>query len=871
MQPETVAAKLGSSAAPPERGTVLAGRFEVLRPLGRRTLLGRDDANASSVVIRIVPGQLVSAEEQTRVENRVAGLRNVPGSSLAPPLYAGRDGGWFLVVTPFVHGVGLDERLGRDGLGVGPTLDVARDLLRAVGSAHEHGLEPLEVRPSNVIVNPDGRVRSATVIGFASAILRDCLAGGESPLDVAYAAPERVGALDRPVDRRADLYSVGLVLHECVTGRPVHAGATEGELLRRRLTDAPSGLRADHPELPAAVEAEILRMLELEPSLRPAGATEALAAIAGAASAEASGGDRLASGRSSSPHSARSRSSDTEPAREARGVVGRERELGVLISELGRAAAGHGGAILVEGAAGRGKTRVLDEFCERARREGAVVLRGRALERPFEPAGALRGMPDVIERQARLDPACATRLLGVGDAAGRAAVCRLLPVLSATLAAHWGSGLQPAGRWSRAQTLAETLAATGSPDLPAVIVLDDCQWADQATVDVITTWAAEHEPRHAVLVAAYRPEGLAADHPLRELAAVRRIGLGQLDEQAPGVGFNELPDDVRKLLSTAAVLGREFDPGLAGAILGRGETWQSLTVADAERRGALEPGADGRQTLVFSNQELHREAVVSVSSTERRRVHARAVDVLVAAAGDHVYEIADQAISSGDPERATRRAVAAGRAAVGRGADDVGERYFAAAHRYAAEGAPELELEIAEGLAAAQLARGRADLAAEQLGAAARIAREPGRRAGITATLAGIEASRGEPKAAVGAAEAAVVDLGGRIAGRGPGLCVFVVCEILSRAFRTLRRRPRGTQIERQAELYNLLAGLYADGDRRLAGTWARLRGLRLAESAGPGRGAVGLRAPPVGAATAPGGGDDVPSGVGGGRAARRR
>jgi diguanylate cyclase (GGDEF)-like protein len=844
MSPET-AAQLGLPVTLPARGAILAGRFEVLRGLGRRTLLGRDDASAASVVIRTIPGDLVSDEEEARIERCVAGLRGMPGSSVAGPIFCGRDGSWFIVVTPFVHGVPLDERLvqgatgGRaraGGLGVGPTLQVARDILRAVATAHEHGLSRVELRPSNVIVNPDGRVRSATVIGFGSAILRDCLAGGgETPTDVAYCAPERVGALERPIDERADLYAVGLILHECLTGRPVHTGETEGELLRRRLTDRPARLTPGIPKLPAGVEAEILRMLELEPSQRPSGAAQALTAFAAPTRTE-SGGSSADARRTQ-----RSRAAEDEPQPERPGLVGRDRELSVLLDGLGQAAAGRGGVILVEGSAGHGKTRLLDELCARASAAGAVVLRGRAREQPPAPAAALEGMPDVIEREASADPACATRLLGVGDPAGRAAVCRLLPVLSATLAAHWGSGQTPAGRWSRAQTLAETLAAVGTGERPAVIALDDCQWADQATIDLIATWAAGDpaaggRQRYGVLVAAYRPENLAADHPLRELAAVRRIGLDRVEGPAAPVSFDGLPDDVRRLLCAAAVLGREFDPQVAGGILGRGETWPQLTSADARRRDAVRPGPDGEETLVFTDDGLRREALESLADGERRRLHARAADALAGAPGDHVYEIADQAIASGDPERAAPRALAAGRAATGRGAADVAEHYLRAAHRWAADGPPELALEIAERLAGAQLAQGRADLAAEQLGEAARIAREPGRRAGITAALAGIEAELGDPQAAIGAAEATLTDLGGRLPGRGGLLGVLLACEILSRAFQTLRRRPRGTDIDRQAAVYNLLATLYAQADRRVAGTWAQLRGLRLAESQPAGR-----------------------------------
>jgi diguanylate cyclase (GGDEF)-like protein len=871
LQPQTTAPKPGFPIALPARGTLLGGRFAVLRPLGRRTLLARDDASAANVVLRMIPGDLVSDDEQARLENRVAALRGLPGSSLAGPLHAGRDGAWFVLATPFVHGVPLDERLGPGGLGVRATLHVARDVLRALATAHDHGIGQLDPRPSNVIVNPDGAVRSATLVGFAAAILRECLAGGERPLEVAYAAPERIGALDRPLDDRADIYAVGLILHECLTGHPVHVGETDGELLRRRLTDRPAGLGAGHPDLPPAFEAEILRMLELDPDRRPASAAAALAAIASATTGSpptaAAGPPPTAtrgSPAASAPATPRERGSSGEPAASGRRdhahPDGSPGDLAVLLEAVGRAAAGRGDAVLVEGAAGRGKTMLLDELCDRAAAGGAVVLRGRALESPRKPAAALEGMPDIIERRARLDTACATRLAAAGDAAGRAAVCRLLPVLSATLAGHWQSGLPLADRWSRAETLAETLAAVGDERAPAVIVLDDCQWADQATIDLVTTWAAgsadaaaghtataperRDRPgagngRHAVVIAAYRPEQLPADHPLLELAAVRRIGLGQAQHTPPRIGFDQLAEDVRKLLCAAAMLGREFDPQLVATLLGRGETWARLTVAQAVRSQALRAGPDGERTMVFADDALHRAALAAVPERERRRLHLRAADALAAAPGDHVYEIAEQAIASGDPEPAMRRALAAGRAAGARGAADVGERYLRKAQRYAADAAPELALEIAEQLAGAQLAQGRADLAAEQLGEAARFAREPGRRAEITATLAGIEAGLGDPKAAAQAAEAALADHHARLPGRGRLLVLLFVAEVLSRSFQTVRRRPKGGQIVRQAELYNLLAGLYTRDGRRLAGWWATLRGLRLAESQAPSRALV--------------------------------
>ena len=281
-----------------------------------------------------------------------------------------------------------------------------------------------------------------------------------------------------------------------------------------------------------------------------------------------------------------------------------------------------------------------------------------------------------------------------------------------------------------------------------MIVLDDCQWADEATLDLITTWAREAGggggPRHAILIATYRPERLSGDHPLRQLAAVRRIGLGPLEHPARRVGFAELSVDVRKLLGAAAILGREFDPVLAGTLLGRGETWQALTAADAVRRGALSSRArpGGR-----------RSSSPTTSSTARRSSRCRSASGAASTGGRPTrWRRRPATTSTRSPSRrsppVTRSARSGGRwRPVGR--RSAGERPTSASGTSAkptgtaAHGAPELELEVAESLAAAQLARGRTDLAADQLGEAARIAREPGRRAAITATLAGIEAERG--------------------------------------------------------------------------------------------------------------------------------
>ncbi|MCA1689878.1 MAG: AAA family ATPase, partial [Actinobacteria bacterium] len=394
----------------------------MIRPLDSRVLLGRDTATMASVVITAVEAGLVSAAAAELLDRHVRELRGLPG--IAAPMYAGRDGGWFVLVAPLAHGVPLAERLPPDGLSLPAALQVARDLIGALSAVHGRDLVHLSISTSTVLVNPDGAVRSATLVGFGAAVLRDCASGERGPGDVRYAAPELAGALDRPVDRRADLYSLGLVLHECLRGRPPFAAATDGELLRRRLTDQPPPLRVERPEIPPEVEAAILAMLAVEPAARPPDAAEILRAFA-----------TPAAGASSAPaapaRSSRGRSGRGRPA----ALIGRATELAELVEHLQAAAAGRGSAVLLQGPSGIGKTRLLDELCRQAREEGATVLRGRACEYPPSPASALDGVVDgLIELTGSGsgpdgggDRAGRLRAAAAGDAGPE--LCALLPRL----------------------------------------------------------------------------------------------------------------------------------------------------------------------------------------------------------------------------------------------------------------------------------------------------------------------------------------------------------------------------------------------------------------------------------------------------------
>src|SRR5438067_4549883 len=168
---------------------------------------------------------------------------------------------------------------------------VVIDVLRTVETAHERGVLHRDIKPANVVVDPGSPLRWAVLIDFGLArsgrldeSLRDQAVG-----TARYIAPEQAGLLDVPVDERADLYSVGVLLFECLAGRPPFEGASVGEVLRQHLSETPPELRGLGVDVPRAVDAVAQRLLRKDPADRYQSAGAVLADVEAVAAAIASG------------------------------------------------------------------------------------------------------------------------------------------------------------------------------------------------------------------------------------------------------------------------------------------------------------------------------------------------------------------------------------------------------------------------------------------------------------------------------------------------------------------------------------------------------------------------------------------------------
>jgi len=613
---------------------IFGGRFLATRllkkGLGVETMAGTDLAVPGEVIIKLARAGEMSTAAQHRLEHEATVLRGVRSPSLTPLLEFAREEAGSYLVTPFVPGRTLEARLGSGPLSVDETLALGRCLFAALHEAHVRGVLHRDVKPSNVIVAESGTVERATLIdfGFARSARLQSSIQNQPAGTVRYMSPEQAGVLRHEVGPCSDLYSAGVVLFECLAGRAPFLGESISSVLREHLAVRAPELRSLGVVVTRAMDELVRRLLRKDPSERYQSAEAVLADLEEIAVARSRGVAEpdIVLGL----HDRRRTISEPE-------FVGRAAELEAFDSIIERARAGQGGVVVVEAESGGGKSRLLDEFALHAAQRGACTLRGQGLDQiARRPLEMLRGVVTDLVAATDLDPEFAKLVRDrIGDAA--AAATTALPELARALGDRPAISLGPEAH-GEARTLAALVAlvgSLGSAERPAVILLDDCQWADELTLKLLAEREARRDDSHTVIVVAYRSEEIPAAHLLRALTASVRLtllplgaaDLRRLVESMAG----PLPDEVVAFVCERA----EGSPFFAAAVLeGLIETGALRASAGgwAVDREALPDGHSSRRAAAVLARRLDQLSVKTRRFLMAAAVLGRKFDLDVAAA-----------------------------------------------------------------------------------------------------------------------------------------------------------------------------------------------------------------------------------------------
>jgi serine/threonine protein kinase len=261
-------------------GDLLDGRYRILSPIGSGGMaevwLAEDLELSRHVALKILHGHFAGDPEFIdRFRREAESAAALQHNHIVPIFDRGQVGDTYYIAMAWIRGRTLRELINR-GLTVEQSVGIVRQILEAAGFAHAHGVVHRDFKPLNVIVEDSGRA-VVTDFGIARAGAPDLTETGMVIGTAAYLSPEQAEGLD--VGPRSDLYSIGVILYECLTGRVPFEGDTPVAVALKQLSEQPVPPSHINPEVSPALDAVVMKSLQREPSMRFGDANEFIAAL----------------------------------------------------------------------------------------------------------------------------------------------------------------------------------------------------------------------------------------------------------------------------------------------------------------------------------------------------------------------------------------------------------------------------------------------------------------------------------------------------------------------------------------------------------------------------------------------------------------
>jgi hypothetical protein len=710
------------------------GRYTVKKFLGeggkKRVFLAHDTTLDRDVAFALIKMEGLDNVGRDRVAREAKAMGRLGAHPHIVSVYdLGDENGQPFMVTELMGGgdvEGLIEKSPEHRPSIERSIEIGIQVCRGLEFAHANGIVHRDLKPGNVWLTADGTAKIGD-FGLAVAIDKTRLTqAGMMVGTVSYMPPEQ--AMGGEVTARSDLYSLGAMLYEMVTGRPPFVGDESVAIIGQHLNTPPVAPSWHRPDCPTGLEALIFRLLEKDPTKRPESALEVRHVL----QSMQEGISESAGARYPMPQvgAADAQSAFDNPMYR-RTFVGREQELKQLHSAFDSAVSGQGSLVMVIGEPGIGKTSVCEQLATYATVRGGRTLVGHCYEEGSLSLPYLAFVEAMRSYVLAREPEALTKDLGTG--AGE--VARIVSeVRERAHVEPTPSTADPDEDRYRLFQAVTAFLRNAAAVQPLVIVLEDLHDADRGTLDLLLHLSRNLGGSRLLVVGTYRDievdrthplsatlaelrrstsfarillRGLTADEVQRMMSAIggqevrwetaeavhrqtegnplfvqevlrylveegliaREDGRWQATGNTPlamqipeglrdviGKRLARLSPECNRLLSTAAVIGRDFRLDALEAVANTDEEDVIAAMEEATRVAVLQEVAGGRGRAIqyrfahaFFRQTLYEE----LSAPRRLRIHQEVARVLearyVGRLEEHAAELAEHFAQSTDP------------------------------------------------------------------------------------------------------------------------------------------------------------------------------------------------------------------------------
>ena len=565
---------------------------------------------------------------------------------VARPVAFHGDGKDVAMVFEFLPGVTLESFLDGKRLSAGEALPLARRLASILGAIHREGIVHKDVKPSNIIIDPETMDVCLIDFGISSALDKEEAVSKRLEGSIAYMSPEQTGRMNRPVDYRTDFYSLGVTLYQMLCGQLPFAATDPLEMVHAHIALEPTRPSVVNHAIPAFVSDVVMKLLAKTAEARYQSASGVVADLEDLHRAIQQGAlpESFEPGRHDVPDRFQI------PVK----LYGRTSELARLLDAFGRAEGGSSEMLFVSGYSGIGKSALIHEIHKPIVKSRGYFISGKfdQFKRNIPYASMLEAFRDLVSQLlTESEDAIArwrrriTEALGPNGAVATSVLPELELIIGEQPPVPELSGEAAQNRLNR--VFLGFIRLFAHADHPLVLFLDDLQWADRPTLNLLRILVTENAIGHLLVIGCYRDNEVDDSHPfvltLRAIEEQRAIAAMTAleDIHLQGLDLDTLSELVGDCVHSSARVARPLAELIHGKTLGN-PFFVNQFLRTLHRDGLIRFGT-GAWTWNVKEIESRdiTDNVVELMTGKIEKLSARTQEALrLAAAIGNVFELA---------------------------------------------------------------------------------------------------------------------------------------------------------------------------------------------------------------------------------------